>query len=56
MTMNSTNSKGECWVVDGKEGKGFLLIDEESTDENKFIRVYGDDELAQRVAAAMNAA
>ncbi|QYY33667.1 hypothetical protein K2O51_30945 (plasmid) [Cupriavidus pinatubonensis] len=50
------NSKGEHWIVDGKDGNGWLLIDEASADASKFGRAYGSEELAHFVAASLNAA
>jgi hypothetical protein len=56
MKMDSTNSAGEHWIVDGKERNCWLLLDERTEDAGKFIRVYGDRALAQRVADTLNAA
>lgn len=44
------------WVIDGKDGPALLLYDENSSDLNRLIRVYGSDQqqIAERICAALN--
>lgn len=44
------------WIIDGKDGPALLLYDENSSDTNRLIRVYGSDqkEIAALIVAALN--
>jgi hypothetical protein len=46
----------EHWIVDGRDGKAWLLFDENAEQDAPFIKFHGSHEAAQEVARRLNEA